>query len=183
MKKLILLAAFAFLQCTSSVYLQPHIYSLSPESSYDTDAGIFIAPEDMTFSYQKFNFLVGKNIRLSIGSSLRDLTSEAFLPFYNRVYAVGNIDYAKAPHIIEVKVIEFKVTSGFDTHVKLRCIVSDEEGTLFDDEFSGKGRGYAIVGLADEDDPALEEIKKSAEKALTEAFEKIQIAFNDSLKE
>ncbi|MCP4727481.1 MAG: hypothetical protein GY863_20755 [bacterium] len=181
MKKILLITVILFINCTSSIYLQPHLGYNKPQKTIDNDAGIYIPPEDLTFEHKKFNFLMGENVRVPLGTPLKDLSQETFAPFFRRVFYLGAKNFDAAENIIELSIVEFRVTEGLDSHLVLKCEVSEEDRIIFSEVFKGSGKGYAAAGFLDNKSWAREQIRKSAEAAFIEAFSKIQTAFNDYL--
>ncbi len=183
MKKILIISILIFINCTSSIHLQPHLGHHRSAKTIDSDAGIYIPPEDLTFAHEKFNFLIGGNIRVPLGTPLKELSQEAFAPFYNRVYYIGKKDYSAAESIIELNIVEFRVTEGLDSHLILKCEISENNNVIFSDVFKGSGKGNAAAGFLDDKRYAEDQIRKSAEDAFIEAFSNLQTAFTEYLNE
>ena len=182
MKKLMMLCCLYIFQCTHSVYIQPHVHVERPRQIIDEDAGLFISSEDLTNKHEKFNFLVGRNVTIPLGTPLKEIAIETFAPFYRKVIYVGRKDYEVTPHIVEISMFDFDVTSGLDTHLAIKCVVTTKDKIIFSDVFKGSGSGTAATGLLDDKRHAEEQIRKSAEEAFAEAFEKMQVAFSTEMK-
>lgn len=182
MKYIVILIAFLLIGCTASVQIQPHIQPSNPSIVFDDNAGIYISADNYNQNNEKFNFLVGKKIKVPLITPLKEMSQETFAPYFKQVYSLGKIDYSSTPYIIEIDVVDFKVTAGLDTHIIIQCKVSTETMTLMSDTFKGSGKGFAIVGLNDDDDDALEEVKKSAEKAFEQVFQNIRLEFDKVLQ-
>jgi len=177
MKKVLVVLSVIFIQCSSSVHLQPHIYSIRNTPAINEDAGIYIPADDLIYEYEKFNLLAGRTFKIPLGTPLKELTQETFAPLFRKVYYVGKKDYEAAPNIIEINVIEFEVTPGFDTHLLLKCQATTEDGIIFSEVFRGSGSGSFLIGMMDDKRQAKEQIRKSAETAFRQAFQEMQIAF------
>ena len=179
MKRVPLLLSFVLISCTSSILLQPHIDPQDGAKVIDSDAAIFIPSEDLTGEYEKFNILLGNKVRIPFGTPLKELTQETFAPLFNRVYYTGRRDYEITPYIIEVSISDFEVTTGYDTHLVIKCSVSTSDEVMFSDEFRGSGKG-SIITIGD-DRFKQDQIRRSAENAFIEAFQNMQRAFIDKM--
>lgn len=174
-----------FSSCYYTVYVQPHVSSISLPNPIDDEAGIYITPMDLAEIYKKssfrfrFNFW-GGNIRIPLGSPLREAAQDAFTPFFKRIFIVGTNAPSVAPYIVEVGLSDFNVTGGLDTRLSIICRVSKEGKTIFAGYYEGRGSGTQAAGLLSQSH-AREQIRESAEKAFNDAFKKVQNAFRESL--
>jgi len=177
---LVFLGSALFVTCASTILTQPHIPPMATVTIIDEDAGIYIIPADLTMDYSK-NSLLSGNIRMPLGTTLRDLSYETFSSFFSRVFYIGNKLNPGAPFIIEIGLGTFEVTFGLDTHLTIICTVTENDIPIFANNFEGSGSGTAAARLLGEN-MAREQIRKSAEEAFIDAFKKIQIAFEEYLR-
>jgi len=177
MKRILIVLVLIFIQCSSSIHLQPHIIPINNTPVIDVDAGVYIPSDDLVYEYEKFNLFAGRTFVMPVGTSLKELTQETFASLFRKVFYVGKKDYEATPNIIEVKIINFVVTSGFDTHILLKCQYATKEEILFSEVFKGSGSGSFTIGIMDDKGQAKEKIRQSAEAAFRLAFQEMQIAF------
>jgi hypothetical protein len=176
----LLLFSLLLFSCAKTVFIQPHIMYQATLSFIDDEAGVYISPVDLAKVYQK-STLWGGDIRIPIGSPLRDTAQQSFLPFFKRLHLVGSNSPEAAPYVVEIGLSEFEVTFGLDTRINITCSVSKGGESIFTGSFEGRGSGIQAAGLLGESS-GQEEIRKSAEKAFQDAFQKAQVAFDESLK-
>jgi hypothetical protein len=178
----ILLFCFLIFSCASNtIFVQPHISSISVTKIIGDDAGVYISPLDSLRSYTKKSFF-GGNIIIPLGASLRICAQEAFAPYFKRVFFIGSKDYRSAQYIIEVSIVSYEVTGGLDTHLNIKCSITSSEKIIFSGYFAGNGSGSAGFGsLGPGGILARDEIRKSTEEAFIDAFRKAQIKLNETL--
>ena len=156
--------------CAHTVMLQPHMgVGAKVGILKGKTAGVFIPSYVLTREFKTHSFF-GGNIIVPLGSPVRDLSMEAFMPFYDQVTLVAAKNYEVIDHLIEVSLDDFDVTTGLDAKATITCIISDPEGEIFAGSWEGKGKGTAAAGLL-ESSLAREQIRKAGNEALTQAFQ------------
>lgn len=176
----ILFCCLLFTSCARTVYLQPHVAPIALKKPVADEAGIYISPKDLKKIHTQSSFF-GGNIRVPLGSALKNASQEAFAPFFKKVYFVGTNDPTVAPYIIEVGMSSFNVTGGLDTRLGIVCKVSSNGKTIFTGDFKGRGSGTAAAGFLGEA-LAREQIVKSAEEAFENALKNAQQGFKEAIE-
>ncbi len=181
--KIIILIFFCFFifSCSYTIYVQPHVSPVSTKKIVGDEAGVYISPLDLSSIHTHSSFF-GGNIRVPLGTPLKDCAQEAFAPFFKRVFFIGIKDFTAAQYIIEVSLANYEVTGGLDTHLTIMCSISTSGRKIFAGDFIGDGSGTAAAGLLGAA-LAREQIRKSTEEAFVDAFSKAQTKFNESLSE
>ena len=161
-----------------SIILQPHV-GLGDAVGIlkGKKAGVFIPSDLLTLQYEKYS-MMGGGIIIPLGSPVRDLALETFLPFYDQVTQIADKDYEGIDHLIEVNLDNFEVTGGLDTIATISCTISDNEGQIFSGSWEGKGSSAGFWA----DSLAREEIRKSSSEALTQAFLMLRAAYIEYIK-
>ncbi len=176
----ILFCCLSFTSCARTVYIQPHVAPIALIKPVGDEAGIYISPADLKKIHTQSSFF-GGNIRVPLGTALKNASQEAFAPFFKRIFYVGTNDPTVSPYIIEVGMSSFNVTGGLDTRLGITCKVSNNGKTIFSGDFEGRGSGTAAAGFLSEA-LAREQIVKSAEEAFENAFIKVQQSFKDEIE-
>ena len=164
-----------------TIYIQPHVPPVTAVKIIGDEAGLYISPVDLSKTYTKES-IMGGDIRMPLGSALKECAQEAFSSFFKRVYFVGSNSISDDSYLIEVGLTDYEVTEGLDTHLTLSCTIRTSEKTVFSGEFSGDGSGSVGKSLFNED-LAREEMRESTEEAFIQAFKKAQTKLNEMLKE
>lgn len=167
--------------CTHTVLLQPHI-GFTPVSRVfgDKKAGLYISSAQLGQTYTTYTFFGGK-MNIPLGTPLKDLAYETFLPFYREVTILPLRSFENVDHIIEVSIDKFNITEGLDAKATASCIVTDKNGVIFSGSWLGEGKGTATAGLLS-DSLAREQIRKASEEALTQAFQQMRGAFKEKIE-
>lgn len=167
--------------CASTVHIQPHATPISTTHQSEEEAAIYISPTDLSKVHSQSLFF-GGDIKMPLGTPLKELSQEAFSPFFRRIFFSGSNSPNVAPYVIEVGLGNFDVTQGLDTHLTINCKVNKKGESIFVGDFEGKGSGTAAAGLLGES-LAREQIRKSAEAAFIDAFKKVQTAYKEFIEQ
>lgn len=175
---IILFFVYCFLvSCASTIQVQPHVSSVSISKMIGDEAGIYISPLDLSKVHTQSSILGGE-IRVPLGSPLKDCSQESFSTFFKRVFFTNTNDSKTAEYIVEVSLSNFNVTGGLDTHLTIMCSISKSGTKIFSGDFQGSGSGTAAAGFLGEA-LAREQIRKSCEEAFIDAFKKAQTAIKE----
>jgi len=167
--------------CTHTVLLQPHIgFSPVPRVFGDKKAGLYISSAQLQQTYTTSTFFGGKMV-IPLGTPLKELSYETFLPFYKEVIILPLRSFEDVDHIIEVSIDKFHVTEGLDAKATVSCTITDKNGIIFSGSWLGEGKGTAAAGLLS-DSSAREQIRKASEEALTQAFQQMKKAFKEKIE-
>jgi len=162
--------------CAHTIMLQPHIDVGDAVGLLKGKKAVIFIPSDVLAKEYTSHSFFGGNIIIPLGSPVRDLTLETFLPFYDQVTSISAKNYEGTGHLIEVDIVNFEVDQGLDVRATISCIISDIEGQIFSGSWVGEGEGEAAAGFFS-GSMAREQVRKSSNKALLQAFTMLREAY------
>jgi len=168
------------ISCAHTLIIQPHM-GPGPQRELAADtAAMYIPTSTLNMEYETSTFFGGKTI-MPLGTAVKELSQEAFAPFYRRLFYQARRDYTDIDHLIEVSIDSFKMTEGLDSHVVISVSISDSEESIWSGSFEGKGSGKAAAGLL-AGSLARSQLNKSASAAFVDAFTKAREAYSEFLE-